>query len=357
MVALALELVADPSKSDARTWYIQPDGSGDAPTIQAAIDSASAGDSVLVAAGTYTWTAQGGDHTGLPGPSMVNMRSGVTLRSESGPEVTILDAEGNGRVIRCETTANARIEGFTIQGGNAADPQGQGPGPFSLGTGGAILCRFGSSVVIASNVLRDNRARYIGGALSMILSDTVIQGNVISGNCAEVVRSGGVDISGGTADVRGNTIAANMGGGVVFLSARATFSENLLLNNTGGHGIRCLLDASVDLACNDLWGNTGDSTCSVGVGDISADPLVCITSAEYHVQSGSPCLPENNACGLLMGARGIGCTTTGVSDGPLPRAGLWVAASPNPFNPQTEITYALHPTVERVRLTIYDLRG
>jgi hypothetical protein len=36
---------------------------------------------------------------------------------------------------------------------------------------------------------------------------------------------------------------------------------------------------------------------------------------------------------------------------------VWVAASPNPFNPWTRITYVLHPTLERVQLTIHDLRG
>ena len=39
--------------SEACTWYVKPDMSGDAPTIQAAIDSASSGDSVLVASGVY----------------------------------------------------------------------------------------------------------------------------------------------------------------------------------------------------------------------------------------------------------------------------------------------------------------
>jgi hypothetical protein len=57
-----------------------------------------------------------------------------------------------------------------------------------------------------------------------------------------------------------------------------------------------------------------------------------------------------------MGARGE-CTTTNVVEGHVPRAGLWVAASPNPFNPQTWIAYALRPSIERVRLTVYDLHG
>jgi hypothetical protein len=38
----------------ARTWRITSAGSGDAPTIQAGIDSAAAGDMVLLADGVYT---------------------------------------------------------------------------------------------------------------------------------------------------------------------------------------------------------------------------------------------------------------------------------------------------------------
>ena len=47
------------SEIKARTWYVKADRSGDVPTIQAGIDSAAVGDTVLVAPGTYGWTAQG----------------------------------------------------------------------------------------------------------------------------------------------------------------------------------------------------------------------------------------------------------------------------------------------------------
>ena len=219
--ASALLLIAvAASPAAARIWYVTVDGSGDAPTIQAAIDATSAGDSVVLAAGAYTWNAQGGDHVGLPGPSMLNMRSGVTLRSESGPAITILDAENNGRVIRCQSTSNVRIEGLTIQGGNA--DSAELPGPFSMGVGGAILCKYGSSIVIAGNVVRNNRSRYNGSALALSLSDTEILGNVICWNSGQFA----LYISAGAAVVRGNTVASNTGGGVGFYQSAGTFSEN-----------------------------------------------------------------------------------------------------------------------------------
>jgi hypothetical protein len=52
VLALLLVLVSM-GPALARTWHILPDGNGDAPTIQAAVDSSAHGDTVLVAPGTY----------------------------------------------------------------------------------------------------------------------------------------------------------------------------------------------------------------------------------------------------------------------------------------------------------------
>jgi hypothetical protein len=52
IVALLLSSIP-PQSTFARTWYIKADGTGDAPTIQAGVDSAAVGDTVLVASGTY----------------------------------------------------------------------------------------------------------------------------------------------------------------------------------------------------------------------------------------------------------------------------------------------------------------
>jgi hypothetical protein len=42
-----------PAPTDARTWRVTVDGTGDAPTIEAAMDSAAAFDTVLVAPGEH----------------------------------------------------------------------------------------------------------------------------------------------------------------------------------------------------------------------------------------------------------------------------------------------------------------
>ena len=105
-LALALAVAAlGPEAARARTWRISPDGTGDAPTIQAGIDSAIAGDVVLLAPGTYTWTQQQATL-----PSMLRLAPGLTLRGEAGAPATILDAESVGRVLECVNAGQVVIE-------------------------------------------------------------------------------------------------------------------------------------------------------------------------------------------------------------------------------------------------------
>jgi hypothetical protein len=109
-------------------------------------------------------------------------------------------------------------------------------------------------------------------------------------------------------------------------------------------------------------GNVGDNIADpIGVdGNIAADPVLCgIVNAppfEFTLSASSPCLPENNACGLLIGARGLGC-------GPVALPEAWPLASalraysfPNPMNPSTQIAFEL-PEVAAVSLRIYDSAG
>jgi len=89
----------------ARTWYITPGGTGDAPTIEAGFDSSAAGDTVLVACGTYY-------------ESELYIKSGVVLRSETGqPDCATIDG-GGGTILWCVNVDDAtRIEGLTLTDG------------------------------------------------------------------------------------------------------------------------------------------------------------------------------------------------------------------------------------------------
>ena len=51
VISIAL-VFAGTTSPEARTWYVNEAGTGDAPTIPAAMDSAAYGDTVLVGPGT-----------------------------------------------------------------------------------------------------------------------------------------------------------------------------------------------------------------------------------------------------------------------------------------------------------------
>jgi hypothetical protein len=99
------------SISAAETWYILPDGSGDAPTIQAGVDSAAVGDTVLLADGTYRGA----------GNRDVDCDKTIVIRSESGDwSLCKIDCDGTetdphkGFLFQLEEGSRAALEGVTV---------------------------------------------------------------------------------------------------------------------------------------------------------------------------------------------------------------------------------------------------
>src|SRR5262245_2112171 len=86
-------------------------------TITAALSAAFPGDTVRVAAGTYSPAAN--DET-FP---LVLAKSGVVLLG-SGADVTVLDAQATAAVVRSTASTGTRVSGFTITGGRAAEGGG-----------------------------------------------------------------------------------------------------------------------------------------------------------------------------------------------------------------------------------------
>lgn len=345
--------------SHARTWLILPDGTGDAPTIQAGIDSSVIGDSVVLGCGTYY-------------EANLQMKSGVDLLSDSGdPECAIVDANGQAHVLRCGAVDNTtQVRGLTLRGAE------------NDGNGGGVLCYSNCEVVIVDCIITDNHAGWGGGigmdcSASPTIESCLIYGNsayypyqsagagggvftscsegativdcVISGNSA---RGGGgiasdiwsvvqvVDciIVGNEALAGG---AVQCGDGSVFTIEGSTISENRAL---GGGGFDCWSDASIILIGSILWGNCGenvanevyfrDPTGTFSVlcsdvdssgfagggglvwegGSLSGDPQFCDPEpcenaptilGDYTLMSTSPCL-DAPGCGLI-GALGEGC--------------------------------------------------
>ncbi|MFH1276754.1 MAG: hypothetical protein ABIK65_00010 [Candidatus Eisenbacteria bacterium] len=374
LIVAALLLIAW-KPAPATTWHVLPDSTGDAPTIQAAIDSSSGGDTVLVAPGTYYVNLH------------IFQKPDLILASEGGRDVTILDGDPAyssqyRSVIRVFSSPGVVVEGFTIQGARVG----------MVGTVGGGIEIGDSNPVIRDNMIRDNRGNYGGGIgfrwSCASCAGSVIENNSFIGNRAtEDDGCGGVYLSfvGGTVGIRdnyfeGNTgefgaiygylskivaednaclrnssmkwciyashaistvtrnlVAMDMGAGIVCnggeanantvfgnnLSGLSVFdgiaANNLVIGNR--EGITCYESA---LSCNNAWSNSEydydglEGTCdSAGVnGNISADPLFCNPDADdYSIASESPCAPENSGgCGLI-GALPVGCTVTSVPAG------------------------------------------
>jgi len=223
-VLIAL-LLALPQIAPARTWYVLPDSTGDAPTINAALDSSAEDDTILVGPGTYygeVW--------------FVNYPRRVLI-SEAGPEMTILDARdpetglADSRVILIAYSHGAVVEGFTIQNGYAFS------WPFPEGAGIRVVSS--NFVTIRGNIIRDNEAEETG-AISFENScckGTVIEENQFIGNasqtdagCVSFYSAGGEE----PFEIRGNTFSGNVGAwGVLHATiSNVVFEDNVVAGNT-----------------------------------------------------------------------------------------------------------------------------
>jgi hypothetical protein len=304
-----------------RAWRVP----GDAPTIAAAIDSASVGDTVVVACGTYY------EHD-------LVMKSGVIVRSETGSaDCVTIDAGQQGRIFYCNSVdSTAVVQGLTITGGQV------GGVAWPANGGGAIYCEDASPLVIDC-VLDANSAVY-GGAVAANSASPRLIGCTVSHNAA-----------------------SNDGGGIYGLRSTIRVERSIIAFSLAGEALCCGYQSQADVTCSDVFGNAGGDWvgCLAGKdgsdGNFSSDPMFC-EPFTGHVDAASECASENSppGCGLI-GALGVGCGQTDIADGrpEIPTTLTLGPAIPNPFNPVTEIGYGIPAgTVpSRVTMKIYDATG
>jgi hypothetical protein len=177
---LILTCLASVSGAIARTWYIKPDGTGDAPTIQAGVDAASAGDIVLVAAGTYTSTSSV-IVDGTPTTVCVAIGKDVKLISESGPAATTIKSESAAIAIFVHDVGpGAEINGFKIQTvfepygctTSATRNQARAPLPSFLRRG--IRCNN------AAPLITNNEITMNGAGIELLGASATVSGNNIN---------------------------------------------------------------------------------------------------------------------------------------------------------------------------------
>jgi hypothetical protein len=113
---------------------------GEYPTIQAGLDASQFADTVLVAPGTYTYYEIRDLGTGFPWTACVFLVDGVVLKSESGPEVTVIDmSQALGPQLNGINGMNAPSAGTVLDGFTLRGVPGLGRGVLLVSTGDVVI--------------------------------------------------------------------------------------------------------------------------------------------------------------------------------------------------------------------------
>jgi parallel beta-helix repeat protein/predicted outer membrane repeat protein len=279
---------------------------GDYATIQAAIDAATAGDTIYVAANTYSEDITLVDEVDVLG---------------AGASVTIIYGSHTGPVVQADGVgAGTTFDGFTVTNGAA----GVGGGMYNNNSsplvsncvftgnsatlnGGGMYNYDHSSPMVTNCVFTGNSAGNWGGGIDcQEYSSPIITNCVIANNSAG--NSGGGIYSHMTPApiITNNTIvknsAGNSGGGIGVNGAtdKPVITNNIIYDNTAtnGSGVYCA-NPPLDIDYNDVFNNTLVGCTSNH--DPSADPLFEDELAgDYHLQVTSPCIDagDNSAPAL-----------------------------------------------------------
>lgn len=298
LAIIALATVLPLSTASARRILNVP---GDYPTIQAAIDAASRGDTVLVAPGEYV--------------ESITLKPWVTVKSADGPEVTTIRGNGwytwEGWGVIPYTVVGASdstISGFTITGDVRWWPGG----------GMGIINRRVSSLKITNNIITGNETGIYNEYSDLTINKNIITGsrcgifdwgkgsptitnNIITGNWD------GMDGWYSFATITNNTITGNGGSGIfMWAESSPTITNNIITSNgacgivTGGNWpYYPIIISNNNIWGNEMgwfWGNESNIWNFYGadltvVDNISVDPMfVSPTTGNYHLQEGSPCI-------------------------------------------------------------------
>lgn len=324
----------------------------DFPVIQDALDAAVSGDTILVISGIYT--GDGNRDLNFGGKAL-------WLVSEGGPDSTVIDCgagfdsvSARGFIFENGEDSSAGVTGFTIRNGGIFSlghiPSGGGgayiinssplfadcifenniidPGPKKMIatvteglSGGAVLCDSNAVPYFRNCIFKNNLVWAGGGAIYCFQASPVFDSCLFIGNFA--VRGPGAAIlcdSLSTVEINnctfyGNYVEQGFGSAVGCRSgSHLSLSASIIAYNIGSDAAYCDSTSGLDVICSDLYGNSGgDWTGCVAMlndsnNNMCMDPVFCDT-AETDLRLGgySSCAPDNNMCGVLVGALPVGC--------------------------------------------------
>ncbi|MDE1163528.1 MAG: Ig-like domain repeat protein [Acidobacteriaceae bacterium] len=226
------------------------------PTIQAAVNAASDGDTVYVTAGTYA------EHVSVASKA-------ITLMADPNGAAVIIKPSGSGPAISLTgTSANVIVDGFSIQGGGLPATTG--------GPHGAIYLSSPQATLRNLKITGAYCAGLYASTNFVSLYNSSITGTLSSGCASEEGTGSAIVLVGNTstagADILGNTLTSNTkslqysgdkGGGAGINATNLSYfvvDTNLVANNvSGGYGGAIYTANILKMSINNnvIYGNTG----------------------------------------------------------------------------------------------------
>jgi len=291
LVAVSLSLVLLVSVVTGATIRVP----GDQPTIQAGIDAAVDGDTVMVADGIFH---------GEGNRNILILSKSISLASRNGPYSTIIDCEKEGYGVELQGEQNTIIHGFTIENGE-----------------GGILCDvFTGSPEISDCIIKQHTAHGIDAerGAPIILRCSIMENTSTSGaglccygeywywskptviDCLfygnDASRGGAVfcgpysGITLNNCTIYGNT--ATYGGGIfgdgsIYSIPKVNVDSCILWENTEDQIV--LWNASLSASFSDIQGGW------IGEGNLDLDPFfVDAMRGDFRLLFDSPCIDAGN---------------------------------------------------------------
>jgi hypothetical protein len=391
---------------------------GGQPTIQAGINAASPGDTVLVQPGRYI------ENIDFKGKDIVVGSLFLATQDTSYISQTIIDAQQKNTVVvfKSGETAAAELGGLTLTNGkslgnvtNQGDP------------GGGIYCK-NASPYLHHLIVEGNITDLQGGGMYLEKSNSVIEYCVIRNNRG-VIGAGGLELINGNYEIKNCILDSNIGGTTTqSTNSDVNFYKLLFYNNRSSeivgvsdsymNIVNCTIpnqssqftyalaiaSSDVNIINSVFWKNIpqiiitrGETIAHVTIAfsnikggkdqiivhsdslyyennNIAADPLFeNITNNDYTLSKDSPCINSGTAFYKIgdkviinlknndyygnspdMGYSESNYTSTKVKEHII--SNLSLSNFPNPFNSSTTIHYSLSKS-SNVHLAIYSITG